>query len=192
MQRLIEDSGNKPVREFFSQSLNILSKKQHIESKFWHDKLDFMSFMIATLEESKRNSMEPREISVGFNYQQQSISIALFRNIVGNQDCTENITSPLKSFLISTNYLASLTNVSGKSRALLVYKSERRDENEPENKLSDSESMLHVIHATISLSVFNILDKCIKRINTESIQQVSKKPCLRSRLAVRDGFGIMR
>jgi len=35
-----------------------------------------------------------------------------------------------------------LTNVSGKSRTLSVYKDEWRDENEPENKLSDSESMI--------------------------------------------------
>ena len=35
-----------------------------------------------------------------------------------------------------------LTNVSGKSRTLSVYKDEWRDENEPENKLSNSESMI--------------------------------------------------
>jgi hypothetical protein len=43
----------------------------------------------------------------------------------------------------------------------------------------------------ISLSVLNIIDKCIRRTNTESIPQVSKKPCLQSHSAVRDGSGTM-
>ena len=84
-----------------------------------------------------------------------------------------------------------LTGVSGKSRDLPVYKGERRDENEPENKLSDSKSIFYIVYAIIILSVFDIIDKCIKHINIESIQQVSKKPCLRSLLAVADGSGIM-
>lgn len=45
--------------------------------------------------------------------------------------------------------------------------------------------------AMIILSVFGNLDKCIKHISTEFIPQMSKKSCLQSLLAVRDGSGTM-
>ena len=47
IKRLVDDFENKPVKEFLSQSLNVLSKNQSdIESKFWQSRLDHISFMI--------------------------------------------------------------------------------------------------------------------------------------------------
>ncbi|MCX5934346.1 MAG: AAA family ATPase, partial [Pseudanabaena sp. LacPavin_0818_WC45_MAG_42_6] len=49
LQSLISISNNYLVKDFFSQSLETISKKQlNIESKFWHGNLDYLCFMIST------------------------------------------------------------------------------------------------------------------------------------------------
>jgi len=83
---------------------------------------------------------------------------------------------------------SGLTNANGKSRALPKVSVGMKTRGE--NKLSDSES-ISFLCAMIILSVFGNLDKCIKPTSTEFIPQMSKKSCLQSLLAVRDGFGTM-
>jgi AAA15 family ATPase/GTPase len=115
LQRLINISGNNLVKDFFSQSLETVSKNQlNIESKFWHGNLDYLSFMISTI--TKKNIDLPRfsELVASFNYQQQSFSVDTFQNILAGSDniitdvrCSATWTEELRSFLVSNNYQTS-------------------------------------------------------------------------------------
>lgn len=77
-----------------------------IESKFWHGKLDYFSFMISTLEKNKLIPV-PTEIEVKFEYLQKAISVKILRDIVGKTDLSAAVTNNLREFLISSNYLDS-------------------------------------------------------------------------------------
>ena len=115
LQSLISISNNYLVKDFFSQSLETISKKQlNIESKFWHGNLDYLCFMISTTLE--KNIYLPRfsELVASFDYHQQSFSIDTFQNMLVGSDnittdvrCSDKWTEPLRTFLVSNNYQSS-------------------------------------------------------------------------------------
>jgi AAA15 family ATPase/GTPase len=115
LQRLINISSNNLVKDFFSQSLESISKKQlNIESKFWHGSLDHICFMISTTLEKNIDLPRFSELVASFNYHQQSFSIDTFQNMVVGSDnitddirCSDKWTEPLRTFLVSNNYQSS-------------------------------------------------------------------------------------
>ena len=93
------------VKEFFSQSLQAVSKNQlNIESKFWHGNLDYLSFMVSTLKKNETALSKLTDLSVGFTYIQQNISINILENeiIKGNSEAL--YTLPLSAFLVANDY----------------------------------------------------------------------------------------
>ena len=93
------------VKEFFSQSLQAVSKNQlNIESKFWHGNLDYLSFMVSTLKKNETALSKLTDLSVSFTYPQQNISINILENeiIKGNSEAL--YTLPLSEFLVANDY----------------------------------------------------------------------------------------
>ncbi len=109
LQRLVDSGDNAAVvKSFFAHSLQAISRKQlSIESKFWHGKPDYLSFEVSTLSQTESNPFEDfkniSELSIHFNYSQQTVSLKSeeFGSI------TNNITTPLRSFLIGFKYIDS-------------------------------------------------------------------------------------
>ena len=93
------------VKEFFSQSLQAVSKNQlNIESKFWHGNLDYLSFMVSTLKKNETALSKLTDLSVSFTYIQQNISINILENeiIKGNSEASH--THFLSAFLVANDY----------------------------------------------------------------------------------------
>jgi predicted ATPase len=115
LQSLISISNNYLVKDFFSQSLETISKKQlNIESKFWHGNLDYLCFMISTTLEKNIDLPRFSELVASFDYHQQSFSIDTFQNMLVGSDnittdvrCSDKWTEPLRTFLVSNNYQSS-------------------------------------------------------------------------------------
>jgi predicted ATPase len=78
---------------------------QNIESKFWHGKLDYLSLSVGicpkTENDSPNNSEIRSDLSVVFDYHQQTVSIETDRDT--NVD-PQHLTAPLWQFLISKKY----------------------------------------------------------------------------------------
>ena len=121
LQRLVDttDIADNPIliKDFFSQSLNAVSKNQaNIESKFWHGKLDYLSFIVSGFETQERNLLEPTDLSMRFNYRQQTISI----NILNDHKAQLGHGAwSLRTYLASNNY--SNSPMSDALRKICIY-----------------------------------------------------------------------
>jgi predicted ATPase len=106
LQSLITKSDNFAVKDFFVQSFHSISRyPQNLESKFWHGKLDYLSFDVGLLIIPETvfsgNSRFIPNLSVYFDYLQQAISIkADINNSIGLQLSTTS----LRQFLIDYYY----------------------------------------------------------------------------------------
>ena len=93
------------VKEFFSQSLQAVSKNQlNIESKFWHGNLDYLSFMVSTLKKNETALSKLTDLSVSFIYPQQNISINILENEITKGNSEALYTLPLSAFLVANDY----------------------------------------------------------------------------------------
>ena len=107
LQGLIDTGNNAvPIKDFFAQSLQAVSKNQpSIESKFWHGKLDYLSFEVSTFLKTENNPSEKSEnlleLSVHFDYPQQNVSIKVPGNASNGLD---RYTPNLRQFLVSNKY----------------------------------------------------------------------------------------
>ena len=82
-QKLVDIFENRIVKDFFSQSLQAVNKNQsHIESKFWHGQLDYLSFVVSVLKGDEHLSFKLSELSVIFKYYEQKIEINTLGNVV--------------------------------------------------------------------------------------------------------------
>jgi predicted ATPase len=82
-QKLVDMFENRIVNDFLSHSLQAVNKNQsHIESKFWHGQLDYLSFMVSVLQGNERLSLKLGELSVIFKYSEQKILINTLGNVV--------------------------------------------------------------------------------------------------------------
>jgi predicted ATPase len=109
-----------PIKDFFSQSLNAVSKNQsNIESKLWHGKLDYLSFIVSVFEAQERNLLVPTDLSVKFNYRQQTISINILRKIKEHKEQISNGAYILRTYMASNNY--SNSPVSDALRKICIY-----------------------------------------------------------------------
>ncbi|HEY9902376.1 MAG TPA: ATP-binding protein [Candidatus Sericytochromatia bacterium] len=107
LQRLI-DTGNNAVdiKDFFAQSLQPGSKKQpSIESKFWHGKLDYLSFKVSTFPKTENKPFQKSEnlldLSVHFDYPQQNVSMKISENAISG---SEQYAFNIRQFLVSNEY----------------------------------------------------------------------------------------
>jgi len=110
LKRLIGSINNAyNIKEFFPQSLQAVSKNQlNIESKFWHGNLDYLSFMVSTPKNNEPVLSELTELSVNFNYPQQSISINILENeVIIKSNSKAPHTHSLSAFLVANNYQSS-------------------------------------------------------------------------------------
>lgn len=93
------------VKEFFSQSLQAVSKNQlNIESKFWHGDLDYLSFMVSTLKKNETALSKLTDLSVSFIYPQQNISINILENEITKGNSEASHTLSLSAFLVANDY----------------------------------------------------------------------------------------
>jgi AAA15 family ATPase/GTPase len=99
LQQLIESGNNGiQVKEFFVQALQSVSRYSYnIESKFWHGKLDYLSFGVSSSPDLDESS---KDLLIHFDYPQQTVSLTV-NNI---HKVTENITTNLYRFLFSQQY----------------------------------------------------------------------------------------
>jgi AAA15 family ATPase/GTPase len=107
LQRLIDignNAGN--IKDFFAQSLQAVSKNQpSLESKFWHGKLDYLSFEISTFSKTENKPSEKSEnlleLSVNFDYPQQNVSINIPKNA---SNLSDRYAPSIRQFLVSNKY----------------------------------------------------------------------------------------
>jgi predicted ATPase len=95
------DNGSNPIqiKDFFTQSLRAVNQYSHsIESKFWHGKLDYLSFWISS---SLNFSQSIQDLLIYLDYPKQVVSLSAEHNTL---QVTENITTNLRQFLVSQQY----------------------------------------------------------------------------------------
>jgi predicted ATPase len=113
LQKLI-DIGDNPedVKEFFSRSLGAVNTNldQIIESKFWHGKLDYLSFDVKSSPRIKNGSFEQIEtlngLSIYLDYTQQTVFIRTLDKQIGSD--VQKYTLALRNFLVTHKYQDSL------------------------------------------------------------------------------------
>jgi predicted ATPase len=102
----VTDVDDKVGKGFFAQSLGSASKpKLNIESKFWHGNLDYLSFTVNTIE---KNFLKPINLSVNFNYSQQSVSIEFLQQRITELEETYNFKNKLRTWIGETYYPISV------------------------------------------------------------------------------------
>ena len=104
LQSLINTKNNKQIITLFSDSLRILSRNSHIESKFWHGKQDYLSFAVSSLTTKNTPSEKGQkilDISIHVDYSEGKIKVS---NLENSMDSIYKTANPLREFLISNQY----------------------------------------------------------------------------------------
>lgn len=109
--RITDLTDDKLGKGFFAQSLVAASKQNiHIESKFWHGNLDYLSFtVVSTIE---KNYSKPINLSVNFNYSQQSVSMTFLKQRITELEEAHNFKNKLRTWIGETYYPISILSES--------------------------------------------------------------------------------